>query len=1418
MAVPISATVQDFIDTEAAYANIAAQATGQDGRSTVEYLLREVRAAHQIINRRQNDISRLNEQLKAANDRAATAERAVVRNAWISSTENARLRAENTRLNELIAAGNKDAEASTGKASCTSGIHCISEQNLKELLDFANQYTDTAPTLYSNLQQLIHRLADCQQDTSASGQTCGGLEARSSGSDCEIDFNDYIRLFDETVANAHILRTRIAFLEGNVGTGSPRHFDASIQHRDDIGTVTLQLNKATIKIAHLNTENERLKEQIRTFNADSTVLTAQLAFAEGRVATLLSEQITVAEAKAEQTRLGALLEDCTRQKEVLSQTSGNNAVSRPGVDIAEIAQRANRVLGLEAELKDAGKVVDDLQERIRGNRAAADQVETDLLNQRVEELTQDLNTAEQAQGEAEADLAEERVTVETLTWQLTGLNRQIADLTEQRTAAENARDDAQVETNNQLSEVDRLQALLDICDEGGSQSVPAVAAPARRAETAKLKKQVKDLTKARDTLQAQVDAIEQDPELAATIQGLQIQVDDLNRDLKKAQRSQKRAENKATKAEAEVTRLSNVLDTREATINRIRGERTAARADRDDLRIRVQVAEESVGADGVAIQRKLEDAISAARQAQVVQINLTALNREITIERDQLRAQAADLEARIADLEARLAVARQARGRGADDDCEEEKAALRETITDLQQVVMRTRKALDANRQASNDAQDENNRQVGQLKAELKDARDNIENLQNQLNAAQAGGSEPESERNATLVGRLRNAATQISRLQQAVTDMDNQITAALSNAEVAELRTQLAVAQTDIQRLTLNLAPDQAELQQLRAEVERLNGLLQDSDVTKRRLEAAEADVTLLQALHDQNHGHQTGDDILDDCPEVLRKYQEAEIVRLQAQLDAVPQVLQLQRRVEQLNREIGQQMTDLGAAHHKITALTTQLQSGSPETDTDLRKRINECNNQVAAKDAQIRELQSELASQQLQLECCQASKKTLLDTIATLETAVTKLEIRLNDCLEENPCRGDEALIRALEEVGRNQNIRENERRLLADKSQALREQLKDAEAAVSDLTKQNEKLRKESKHCIVQMSAKICGPGIKHAKLVAEFNRLLEIAGYLHEELEAVKELINTVSPAEVKEPKNLFYGLSRHTNEIQERLQNLVKAAVSRLDDETNLKAANASLREQNQRLQRELQGSLDNNNIEERQQVIPSLELQVETLSNMLALATDNHNPDLPKQDYLSTAEKNAYIIDIETWQQRVKELDQEIEELKQQIDDLKKENTKLILDLNNAKIELFDKISGAVDHLREEEIAKEREAEEYESDGSEDVSEETITERTLVAAEPGTPEEEAHQREDFQTRLTRSGIRTNPSVAGDTPVPIREKRKRKSSKHADTSTEVLEESVQPQRRSTRLSKRKSTSSETNPKQSKPASKKRRTV
>ncbi|KAL5327212.1 hypothetical protein ACEPPN_004904 [Leptodophora sp. 'Broadleaf-Isolate-01'] len=1174
MAARISDMDKDFIDKEASDTNIFLPATGQYDQDTVEDLLRNVKTAHEIINCQEEDISQLSEQVKAANNRAEIAERAVqnaavttVQDVGISSVENARLRAENNLLSALIAASNQIGEAtSTNEAGCTNETHGISEQNLKELLDFANENTDTGPALEWKLQLLASLLAKCQQGGSSGGQLYSGSRTNSGGN-YEIDFNEYIRLVDETIKNAHILRNRAHIPKDNFGTGSLGQVDTPVHLGKDIWGLTPELNEAntemslledidadftklndalttaTTQIRGLNaqvmnshtrieeleasqgidsegTDNrvlaliaerdnlqrrldyylenraptpgasqsklEHLNDQIRHLLADGADLTQRLAVAQDRIFTLESEHLTIAEAEAEQIRLRLLLDECMAQNQALLRPALG-----PDVDIADLSRRANRVSGLEAELKDANEVVRCLQARLAGDRAAADQAEMDSLNRRVQELTQDLDTADQAKGEAEAELAEQKLVSEDLTWQLAGLSQQNADLTQERTAVEKVRDDALEEVNNQLSEVERLQALLADSEKARNQQVPAqatVAAP--RAETTKLKKQVKELRTERDALQAQLDAIEQDPELTATVRGLQTQVDDLNKELKKAQRNKKRAETKSTKAEAEVNRLSHLLDTREATVDRIRGERTAARADRDALRIRVQVAEEALGVDGVELQAQLQQAKAAARQAEAAQFNLITLNQDTSNQRDQAGAPVVDTKDIITDLEAQL-----------------------------------------------------------------------------------------------------------------------------------------------------------------------------------------------------------------------------------------------------------------------------------------------------------------QAESAIQQAQLESCQSSKEILLDANAILETAISSLQTKLKNHLEGNPGRDDEQLIGVLEEVDRVQRLRENDRRQLADKSHALRGQLEDAEAAIRDLVKENEELRKESKHCIEQLSAKVSGPGIKHAMLVAEVKKLLEITGRLHEELEAVKDLNNKVSPADVKERKKLFQGLLRHTIQIQEWLENLVEAAAPGVDDDTDLKAAIDILGEQNEILQRGLQGSMDSKSVDEREHIITNLESQVQALNNMLALATDNYSSELPNQASLFTAEKNAFIIDIETWQQRVRELNLEIEELKDQIEELKKENAKLVADLNNTKIELFGKISGAVDHLREEEMAKKLEEGLSAGDLSDDVSVDIITEHAPVPAGD----------KPLPTRKKR--------LAGQDSTP---KRTKKSAKHVEPSPGVPEKSAEPEKRSTRSSKRKSAASETGTKQSQPAGKKRR--
>ncbi|KAG4442350.1 hypothetical protein IFR05_002201 [Cadophora sp. M221] len=694
MAAPISDATEDD------YSDYLFSETSQDDQVTAEDLVRDVETAYEIINRQEENISRLSEQVKVANNRVAAAERAIqdagataVRNVGTSSNENARLRAENNLLNALVAASNKGSKTSTYNASCTNDIYGISEQNLKELLDFENEYTDTAPALESKFQLLTFLLAKCQPGETSGGQLYSGSRT-SSGGDYDSEIGEYIRLVDNTIKNAHILRNRVQFPIATIKLESPKQADTSVHHRDDIWTMDPELDEAitemslfkdvdadstrlndalataTAQIRGLNakvirsqtrideleasqgldpkgvedqilvTERDdpqshldyylkdhappprakdfelaHLNGQIRNLLADGADLTQRLTTAQDRIFTLESKHLTLAEAQVEQLRLRALLDDYTAQKQALLQNAGNEPALEPDVDIADLSQRANQVYDLEAKLKDANKVINGLQARLAGDRAAADEAEMDSLSKHVQELTQNLDTADQEKGEAEAELAEQKVVVEDLTPQIAVFGKQITDLTAERTEVEKARDDALEEVNNQLSEVDRLQTLLGDSEEGHNQVAPGPAAASAYAsavapcvETTKLKKQVKELRTERDALQAQLDATEQDPELTATIRGFQTQVDDLDKELKKVQRSQKRGETKATKADAEVTRLCNLLDTMEATVDRIRGERTAARADRDALRLRVLVAEEALGVDQVELHAQLQQA------------------------------------------------------------------------------------------------------------------------------------------------------------------------------------------------------------------------------------------------------------------------------------------------------------------------------------------------------------------------------------------------------------------------------------------------------------------------------------------------------------------------------------------------------------------------------------------------------------------------------------------------------------------------------------------------------------------------------------------------------------------------------------------------------------------------------------------
>ncbi|CZT49358.1 uncharacterized protein RSE6_10189 [Rhynchosporium secalis] len=689
MASPNSPKEQAYIDTNAAYARIVLQGTGQDSETTINLLLQELKSAYATINSRQTDVTTLIAQIKAATDRATTAERAAednavlaVQNTGKASVETARLRAEVESLNALT--GN----VRDWNPDCTGCLNRISDADLKELVDFANDVTGAAPSLLANIRKLID-----QQGTAWKGSKSG------SGRACEIDIDEYIRLFDRTIRNSRVLQNRVTGLETQIRSGAsgsvyrgedPLLVDEEVERLGDL------LDEANAEIAgHRITvqENEKLRTALDTAKIDNEQLNGKVNSAlretsyyrkqlkEGVVNSSLIPGSGHSLSDLEKARLTNDLEAAKVQSKQLkaevataeSKTSDlqneifdrENASSVSGSFDPEIAR-------LKAQLE----TLEDREATLNNEYSAAldkvDELEVranDLETKRLEE-----NLAECREGVhrlGEDQITENQVELEELRHTVEALRQQVKELTQERNQAGDQRDQVVQENADQAANADaeqqRLQALLDDCNKGRDQAEKKADAAKAKAspsgDLTKLRKEIRELKKERDDLQAQLEIAEQSPsEAAITNKDLQNQIKELNKELIKAKRDLKKSAKKFDKAEIEVDRLQGVLEDSDAEVVRIRGERTAAREERDTLRVRVETAEETLRksvqtsqttlSDTVrALRTKLQDAKRDASAAEVVQTNILALNRELTIERDSARAQQGGLAATIEPIE-----------------------------------------------------------------------------------------------------------------------------------------------------------------------------------------------------------------------------------------------------------------------------------------------------------------------------------------------------------------------------------------------------------------------------------------------------------------------------------------------------------------------------------------------------------------------------------------------------------------------------------------------------------------------------------------------------------------------------------------------------------------------------------------------
>ncbi|KAL2074134.1 hypothetical protein VTL71DRAFT_7912 [Oculimacula yallundae] len=984
----ISPKAQSWIDTEAAKTRLNLLGIGQSGQETVQLLLQDAKYAYETINARQMENAELKAHLILANERASTAERAAETNAVEAVKSKGADSVENARLREQV----RMLKAAGGDTS----LNGFSDATLKELVDFANTVTDAGPTFVEEFRRLLGHQGQSEY---------AGAKNRFTGAGrCQLDFDEYINLFDGMVEKSWVLQETIAILQTKIRTeatksvyqgDSPIHIDAEIK-----------------RLARLLDEANAEAEHYRVLALENT---------------RLAKELSTAKIDAELAQQGAL--------ELQAQLDANSRYSQPshspepgrgydpndGPDSPHFPITPDTPEELELQQR-----VNDLEDDVAG-------LLIKLGN------AQDENE-ELKNGDRDKDLEDCRETVRKLKEekktggngdQLKALQKQLKALQELRKfdkiAIARLTEVAEQANSDVVIEKAELQRLLDECNAAHTiAAATPTANPVSKAEVTKLKKEIKELKAERDDLRTQLDDIGEDPsEEAETIKGLRAEIKEINKALAKAKRDLKKCGKKTAEFEAEALRLNDALEESVATANRIRGERTAAREERNALRVRVQEAEEALDDDSGELQAQLEDARRNARTAEAAHTNILALNAELTVERDaaraQLKSKSDDEESDSGDKESNYDYEESISEDGATIPDDEETKRLRDEIKKLKRDLEDTRRLLEGTRVFVKAENDRFVAQINQLQDALATAREQLQSLQTALEDA-TSSDENESDRNKRLANRLQEAEANIRSLEQALEIQ----TPAANDAEAAELRMQLATAQTDIQRLA-NLTPEGEEFENQRAEIQRLTELLQDCDDARRRLTLAEADVKRLQELHDKNHGQGQSENVVDDCPEQLRKYHETEIARLRKQVGSDTQVSRLQYRIEQLSREIGANIANLATARGEIRKLTAQLQEGSPETDADLRRRITDCNKEAEKRDSEYGELLAYRAHDELRLRDAEDIKQDLDNEVAALKLLITKLQSGLTDCLEKNPNSDNQELVKALQESERAQEER-------------------------------------------------------------------------------------------------------------------------------------------------------------------------------------------------------------------------------------------------------------------------------------------------------------------------------------------------------------------------------------------------------
>ena len=1040
--------------------------------------------------------------------------------------------------------------------------------------------------------------------------------------------------------------------------------------------------------------------------------------------------------------------------------ANRSAPSSTDINIAAIAARANKVQGLEDNLKEAEKTIVLLQARIAGDRNAGHQAEVDQLNERIKAFSDFLDEREQELAELQAEHAEQTASLEIL-----ALAK--VDVEAQRDRAEADLEQEIQDGGDSIAEmearINELQEKLDQCNAESKK-------PATDTGSARLKKQIKDLTAERDDLLEELNTVGQDPEQITTVKWLRGKKADLIEELENAKRESKERDAAATKAQAAAKRLQTALDKAEETAERIRSERTQARKQRDDARKRLEACETGVGThtDLEALRAELKKHKSAASASdracgasEIAKEKLRNERDKALAERDAARRERAEgrsgsptatqkLTSRIAELEKDLEHSTESQ-QEAEDQFAEEKSILRNKIRDLELSLANTQKLLDASRLTSRDAEDGSIRQLEQLKLQLQDERDSTQRLQDELTKAQADGDVSESDRNAALVRHLNFAGSRLLAREQLINDMNTRLSsaAASKNVEAAELRRQLAVAQAEIFRLNADPTPEQEELTRLREENSELNDKLQDVKDARRRLSNEQAETERLRSsARDlllkikegrccekarEASGWEVAGNAADEYIESERGSRLQTISALEDDLKKSNRIIAnlsitLERNTRDSERQTSENLTNLAAARAQLASLTTQLENISPETDAHLWQKINDCNRELDSKEKLIQEQRDDITDLQLKVENAQTEVSTLHDEISCLEKANADLEDQLSDRLHNKNGRATQSSFTAMTESEKDEEIQELKAKLarkeaeLKSKKRATREpRAKFTDDGDDDELEEtmleNERLRsrrEKERKALVTQNRKL------REQLKLANTKYAEMDGFVDEDLQNEPDLGNDAA---------------------QRRLI--------------------ATLKEHNKRLQKELDSWKTNDILKDRQQQITKLEREIEEFHYKLVATGGTQNTVSGQIDssQMSTEQRNGYIIDIETWQQRVRELEEEIEELKEEVASLQEENARLAEELKT-KRDFLDKVLNTVDNFKEEVQAIEEEEVNPDKpyDNASEASTEIITELLGGRRDATTPAAERRQSRDFGRRMTASSIRRSSRQGEFTP------------------------------------------------------------